>query len=436
MKKPIREIFDFRREEFPVVVLMFLFFFLVIAVFQVLRSLKKGLFLATYGADAELYAKLANILVAALATVVFTYLYNKLARQRLIYVLCLFFAAAFLALAFLLGTPKPGPGSIWGFYLLGDLLSTLMVAAFWAYLTDISDTDQAKRLFGAIGAGGVVGGWVGISFAKVLRQAIGMQGFLLISAAAVMVLAMVTFLVESWILRKGVFRQALNTRMVIKDPKLSGTNAAWEGARLVMTSKYLAAIVAIMAFYEVASQIMDYQFGSLAAKLSGVVATQAFIINVYFYANLIAVIVQFILVSLIMRKLGLVVALFMLPVAAFSSSVAFLVMPTLFVASLLVISDNGLNYSIQQTSRESLYVPTTSDDKYKARAFTNMFVQRLAKGVGIVIPIALGIAGWKNVRFLSLITLSAVVLMALCSIYAGRRFAERSAVIEGQRQAA
>ncbi len=434
MEKPIREIFDFKREEFPIVVLLFSFFFLVIAVFQILKSLKRGLFLATYGADVELYAKLANILVAGVAMVMFTFLYNRLQRQRLIYVLCLFFMVSFLVFASLLG--NPGPMSIWSFYLTGDLLTTLMVAAFWAYLTDISNTDQAKRLFGVIGAGGVIGGWVGISFARAMRKTIGMHGFLLISAAVLGVLIVVTFLAESWIRRKGAFRQALNTRMVIRDPKLSETNAAWEGARLVMTSKYLAAIVAIMAFYEIASQIMDYQFGSLAARLSGVAATQAFIIDVYFYANLIAVTVQFFLVSLIMRKFGLVVALMILPLAAFSSSVAFLLAPTLFVSSLLVISDNGLNYSIQQTSRESLYVPTTSDDKYKARAFTNMLVQRLAKGVGILIPIILGIAGLKGIRYLSLITISAAVLMVLCSIYAGRRFAEKSAIIEAERRAA
>jgi MFS transporter len=152
-KNPLREIFDIRREELPIVTLLFLFFFLVIAVFQILRPLKKGLFVEYYGADLELYAKLSNILVAAVGVAVFTYLYKKLPRQRLLYVFCGFFIVCFVALGFALTGAEPLP--IWGFYVLGDLLSTLMVAAFFAFLTDVATPDQAKRLFGVIGGGGV-----------------------------------------------------------------------------------------------------------------------------------------------------------------------------------------------------------------------------------------------------------------------------------------
>ncbi len=100
--------------------------------------------------------------------------------------------------------------------------------------------------------------------------------------------------------------------------------------------------------------------------------------------------------------------------------------PTLIVSSLLVISDNGFNYSIQQTARESLYVVTSRDEKYKARAFTNMFVQRFAKGIGIVGVLGLGVVGLAA-RWLSVITILAMVAMIAASVYAARRFSERSA---------
>jgi AAA family ATP:ADP antiporter len=180
-KNPLREIFDIRREELPIVTLLFLFFFLVIAVFQILRPLKKGLFVEYYGADLELYAKLSNILVAAVGVAVFTYLYKKLPRQRLLYVFCGFFIVCFVALGFALTGAEPLP--IWGFYVLGDLLSTLMVAAFFAFLTDVATPDQAKRLFGVIGGGGVVGGWAGSTLARTLLNTIRTQGLLFLSAA-------------------------------------------------------------------------------------------------------------------------------------------------------------------------------------------------------------------------------------------------------------
>jgi AAA family ATP:ADP antiporter len=434
MNNPLRQVLDIRRRELAVVLLLFLFFFLVIAVFQLLRPLKKGLFIEHYGAELELYAKLANILVAALAVAAFTFLYNRLSRQRLIYVLAAFFVLSFLILVQSL--PGRGPGSVWGFYLLGDLVSTLWVACFWAYATDLVNTDQAKRLFGFVGGGGVVGGVAGISLAKFLLGALGTEALIALAAVMIAALAAITFGIEALLDRGAAFRRSAGPRPADPaKPAKSGWSVAVEGARLVLRSRYLAAIVGVMAFYEMASQVMDFQYSHLAEAFEGAGATQAFFANVGFYANSLAVVVQFVLVSLIMRKLGVTVALLVLPFAILGSSGAFLVMPTLMAASLLHISDNGLNYSIQQTARESLYVVTTPDEKYKARAFTNMFVQRLAKGLSIFLLMGL-LALKVEANLMSLVTMVVAILMILFSLYAGREFTRKSRAEEPQREAA
>lgn len=417
----VRTVFDFRKEEIPVAVLLFSFFFFVMAAFQSLKSQKKALFVETYGADLELNAKLVNIALAAAAMMAFTYLYNHLPRQRLIYTLCAFFAAGFLFLAWRLH--EPGKPEIWAFYLLGDLLSTLMVAAFFAYLTDISTADQAKRLYGLIGGGGVLGGLAGATLTRTLLRPVGLPGLLVLAAVSMGVVAAVTWRTERHIASGNGFTgpaQLRRTETKIAKPE-TRWGAATEGARLVSRSSYLAAIVGIMAFYEVASQSIDYQWSRVSEDLAGQMATQVFMANVSLITNLLAVVVQLILVSLIMRKLGVVVALLVLPVAVTAGSLGFLAAPALFTASLLIISDNGLNYSLQQTARESLYVVTTPDEKYKARAFTNMFVQRFAKGVAIVGLMAL-LGRGMHIRYLSLVTIGATVLVMLCGAYAGRRF--------------
>jgi len=435
MKNPLRAIFDFDRRELPVALLLFVFYFLIIAVFQILKPLKNGLFVEHYGADIELYAKLANIIVAAVAVAAYSLLYSKLRRNWLIYVLCGFFVVGFLVLIWALRSPSALP--IWAFYFLGDLETTLMVAAFWAYATDLTDSDQAKRLFGVVGGGGVVGGWVGISLAKVLLSRIGMAGLLFWSAVMIALVAIATAVIEYWTVKTRAFRLPDQDKRPVKpeERKKSSWTSALDGARLVMVSRYLLAIALIMLFYEIASQLMDYQFKKQTEGLAGVEATQASMIDVYFYANMLSVFVQFFLVSLIMRKAGLTVALLVLPVAAIASSTAFLLVPTLLVSSFLVISDNGFNYSIQQTARESLYVVTSRDEKYKARAFTNMFVQRVAKGISIVGALGLAAAGIAP-RWLSLATIVVAVGMIAAGIYAGRRFREKSAELETVRPAA
>jgi AAA family ATP:ADP antiporter len=100
----------------------------------------------------------------------------------------------------------------------------------------------------------------------------------------------------------------------------------------------------------------------------------------------------------------------------------FLALPTLLFASLLNVADNGFNYSINQTARETLYVPTSRDEQYKARAFTNMFVQRVGKGIGIGIAFLLTAVSINAVRWLSLVTIAIVVIWIGIAIYAGKRF--------------
>lgn len=422
-KNPLKALFDFKREEVSIALLMFSFNFIVIAIFQILRPLKKGYVVALYGAEPELYMRLLNIVVAALAVVVFTFLYNRLPRQRVIYAFCLFFAVSFIALRFLL--LKPNIVVAWWYYLQVDLITTIWMAAFWGYLTDISTSDQAKRLYGLIGTGGVSGGLVGILTAKILVGSLGESGLLILSAVLMLTVGFITFAVESSLRRSKAFGHAIPESQVGKEPekKASKFSAAIEGAKLAFRSKYLAAIVGIMAFYEIASQVMNYMLSKKSEVLSGVTTTQAFFIDIQLFANILSVIVQLFLVSFIMRKFGLAVALCVLPVGALLCTGTFMAIPALMTASLMFISENGFNYSIQQTAREALYVPTSPDEKYKARAFTNMFVQRAAKGVaigGTLLFISIGV----TIRLLGFFAIAALAGMALLGIYNGRRFNE------------
>jgi AAA family ATP:ADP antiporter len=154
--------------------------------------------------------------------------------KRLLYVLCGFFPTVLVSLTYLL--QDPSTITIWGFYLVGDLKTTLMVVAFWAYATDISDSDQAKRLFGAIGAGGVIGGGAGISFATSLLETIGMNGLLLTSAGLMGLIGLIVMIVERKVEASGSFQlQArVSDQLSRSVEKQSDTSTVIEGARLVV----------------------------------------------------------------------------------------------------------------------------------------------------------------------------------------------------------
>ena len=114
----------------------------------------------------------------------------------------------------------------------------------------------------------------------------------------------------------------------------------------------------------------------------------------------------------------------MLPVAAFCSSGVYFALPVLWTGALLTISDNSFNYSINQTARETLFMPTSADEQYKARAFSNMFVQRLGKGAAILMALVLNVL---PIRFLSLIAMGVIAVWIGFAVSAGRRFDELTA---------
>ena len=208
-----------------------------------------------------------------------------------------------------------------------------------------------------------------------------------------------------------------------------------EGARLVLRSPYLLSIVGIVGLYEMVSTIMDYQFSSSAYHfLSKGDEIKVFFSQVFAFSNLIAVLVQLFLTSYVMTRFGVGAALLFLPVAALLGSAGFLAVPVLLMGGFLNTADSGFSYGINQSAKEVLYVPTTRDEKYKAKAFIDMFVQRFAKSLAVILVLGMSatVTGIGGLRLLSLITAVILVLWIWAARYAGRAFAEKEAAAGAQ----
>jgi len=411
-----RKFIDVRRNEIAPTALFFTFWFTVLLVFHILKPLKKGLFVDTLGATTELYAKLGNIAVALLVVVVFTSLYNRLGSARMLGVLCATFILALAGFSVAFTTASPRGLVTWVFYLFGDAWSTVWVTAFWAYLNEMTGTEQSKRLYGIIGGGGVVGGLIGELGVWQLIQPLGTPILLAVCAVLTAGIGLIIWSTERIAAVPGA---SIGRRGNVGAKPAGKSNAVMEGARTVAASRYLFAIAAIVFLYELVSQVLDYQYSTASESLEGAHATQAFFGQVGTIAGVVSVITQFFLVSFVIRTFGLTRALLVLPLVMALASGIYFTMPGLMAGALLTISDNSLSYSMNQTARETLFVPMSPDIKYKARAFINMFVQRSGKGIAIVM--ALGLSA-VPVRYLSLIALGAIFVWALLAAYSGRKF--------------
>lgn len=428
MKQFVQAALDVRRQEWPFAAAMFFYFFLVITSFWVLKPLKKGLFIEFYhGAgmqwlgltfsapQAELLAKMLNMGVALVAVIVFSALSHHLRRQQLTTVFALFFCAAYLV--FIPWLAQGGAGSVWSFYLFGDLFSTLMVATFFTFLNDSVTSEAARRLYGLVGLGGVCGGVFGSSIVSARIEDYALSDWLLICVglAVLIVIAAVV---------AGRAQQPPQPLIVEDDPEPVGRNPATEGARLVMRSRYLLSIAAIVALYEIISTILDFQFTyTVAHFLEGPAIGQHFAL-VFSITNWVSLLVQVLVTGLVMNRFGVGIALLILPAAIALGSSAFILMPVLWAGSLLNTADNAFSYSVNQSAKEALYVPTTAAEKYRAKAFIDMFLQRFAKALAVVVSLGITFAvqDFSSLKYLSALTLVLLVLWFVAARYAGRQF--------------
>jgi AAA family ATP:ADP antiporter len=134
--------------------------------------------------------------------------------------------------------------------------------------------------------------------------------------------------------------------------------------------------------------------------------------------------VQVAVTPLVLTRAGVGAGLLVLPGAALAAEALFAAAPRLWTGSALSIADNALHYSIQQSSREALYVPLGRAEKLDAKAVIDVFVQRLAKvvAVGVSLVLTLALAGPAGLRWLAVPTAVVLALWIACARYAGREY--------------
>jgi len=421
---------DIEREEWIPTLLMSFYFFLVIASFWVLKPLKRGVIINFFGedplallgmtfggAEAEQIGKFLNVIAVYFVVIAFTWLARRYARHWLVTIFAGFFSLAFVGYAIAL-QGEIGQFTVWSFFVFGDMYNTAMVVLFWAFTNDIWTSDQAKRTYGMVGLGGVLGGFVGATVVNASVENVGRGPLLYGLVAPMIAIVAIAFIVHA--------------RSDDDDPRKNGpaapgqkASAMVEGAKVVFQSKYLLAIAGILGAYEIVSNVVDFQLAATVERqITQDLERDAFFGLVGQITGIGSIVVQLFLTSVVMKRFGMRVALAFLPVAILASSVGFFILPTLAFAAAMSASDNALNYSINQSAREALYTPTDPDATYKAKAFIDMFIQRFGKVVSVGLNLVFVAVVSQQVRWLTLFTLAIIAAWFFLIWYVGRRFRE------------
>ena len=356
--------------------------FLLIFGYYQIKAAREGLLLAAHAASVKAYLAIPQVLLLIVAVKAFAWLSAKVPRHLLITWVTLFCISNLLAFAALGAVGAPAAAMGIAFFIWIGVFNLAIPAQFWGFANDLYTEEEGKRLFPLIALGASLGGVAGPLVARQVIPVLGCYGMMLVTASILVVTIVLTWLIHERDIRDH--REWRPTSPVVARRPLDPGG----GFRLVLASRYLALIAAMVLTYNFVNGLGEYMFSDLqramALRVLGPAAgseeLQNYIGSAFagyqLLGNVIGLGVQLFLVSRIFRWAGLGGALLALPLIALGGyGIA------AFGASLVLLKwvkavENGVDYSLMKTTRSALFLVTRREEKYKAQAAIETFFVR------------------------------------------------------------
>lgn len=409
-------------------VLLALDVFLILTAYYVMKPVREALILSEPGgAELKAYAAAAQATLLAVLVPVYGRLARRMARRRLVNVVLGFFASCLPVFWALVeaGVPVAVP-----FYLWIGTFSLMVVAQFWAYANDLYTREAGERLFALIAFGASAGAVFGAYLAGLLIDRLGVPPMLLV-AAGLLAACVVLF-------------NVIDARAAPPTKRGGGEDAdrpigGGKPFRLVLADRYLLLIALLILVLNWVNTTGEYLMGSILtdaaqrAIAAGTLAPggeKAFIGGFYadFFAvvNATGMVLQLLVVSRVITRLGVSVAVLVLPVVSLGSYAAVAALPALALVRWVKTAENSIDYSLQATVRQVLFLPTSRQEKYEAKQAIDTFFVRAGDVLsGLTVFVGTALFSFGSSRF-ALVNVGLVVVWLGLAVAVGREFRRRN----------
>jgi AAA family ATP:ADP antiporter len=431
--------------------------FLLLATYYCIRPVREALILSDEG-GAELKSYLAAGQAILLLGLVPAYgaLADRLPRRNLLNVVTTFFLACLVIFYAL--TRAEAPIAVI-FFLWVGIFNLMIVAQFWSFANDLYTKEQGERLFPVVAIGASLGAVLGARLAGWLIPIFGIPQLLLVAAALLGLAVVISNLVDARQRSRQEDHLPLHLTtaeipaatgeyqiQTVEDSKKLTVSLPGIGPtsrpgtfRLVFGSRYLLLIALLILILNWVNTTGEYILGStvtgaaevaVSSGRAGGLSESEFIGRFYsdflFFVSLAALLLQLFVVSRLIKYAGVRVAVLVLPVLALTGYAILAFAPVLALVRFVKIAENATDYSIQNTVRNVLFLPTSRDEKYKAKQAIDSFFQRagdvLSAAVVFVGVSLLGLGASSFAR----VNLVLALIWVLLALAVGREYVRKS----------
>ena len=393
-------------------------FFLLLGYF-VIRPVRETLSSLVDSDDLEKLF-LASFLTMLAAVPAYGVLVNLLPRRWLVRAVYHAFALCLLGFWGLLQSDSKEiqAWTVWILFVWISFFGVFATTVFWSVVADLFSSQQAKRLFGFIAAGGTAGALGGSLIASQLASHLAREQFLLVPIAVIEL-----GLVCAWLLEKQATALAnadgLLANAEVEEPEPTARSGWWNAVTHIWRSPYLQLICLFIFFVQFCGTQMYFEQADIVKNtLTDEAERTELFANIDLATQTLTLIAQLFLSSFLLRRLGVAAALMVLPLIYLCSFSALALNSSLQVMVVAVVIGRAAGYGITVPAREVLFTVVKREDKYKSKSFIDTVVLRGSDTVSA--SAFTGLEG-MGLRMLNLCLLPVVALWLFVSWRLGRK---------------
>ena len=390
--------------------------FMTVAAHTTLETARDAIFLAT------LPTRDLNLVYVVLAglTLVVTFLSTKLTRaigrRPALISSLLGVAAGTLLFYFLPRTPR----TALGLYLFSGVEGAMLVPQFWLLADDLFTVAQARRLFGSITSGGVVGGVAGAASAALIVRVLPVASVLPMTAGLFVGAAAVAVTVRAGAADGDRASTAFDPPPAA-EPTARGTP--------FKENPFLLRIAALVGLSTAAVLVVDYLFKSTAARHVPAASLGFFFARYYAVMNAVSLVVQVAISGRLVRRVGVIGASAITPFLLLGSGAAVAIQGGFLLVLCLKTFDGGLRYSLNRVATELLYLPVPAVARQQAKGFIDSALSRIVQAVTAIGLYLLAVQALASTRIL------AGLVVVLCAAWLAVAITLRGAYLDLFRRA-
>lgn len=354
-----------RREEIPALLWSFCYFFFLLCSYYVLRPVRDEMGIqAGVGNLRWLFTAVFGVMLCL--SPLFGFLFSRFSRRTVLPFIYLFFASNLAVFWLLFHSHLYVRHITIAFFIWVSVFNLFAVSVFWSFMADLWNTDEARRLYGIIAAGGTAGAVVGPAVTALCSKRIGPVNLLLVSMTCLVICVLAIGQLSKW-----------------RDKQLSAEHPSSQrpgiltGIRLAISSPYLLGICGYVVLYSTTSTFLYIQQAEIIDKAMHSSAERtALFAQMDLAVNVLTLVIQVLVLQPLLQRLGLMVALTVLPLLTLAGFLCLGLHPVLSTLSIVVVLRRAGEFAIAKPSRETLFNVLGPVEKYQAKNFMDTVVYR------------------------------------------------------------